>query len=542
MLLTAVAFAVAYGQAPLYFSNQNQYFLHGMAAADYGDLHNDWLAGTIDPTPAFSALVFATTLYLHPWAFYLYYGILQCAYALAMIGLFAFLAGKAKAVWGWPVFAALMVLVHAAATHWAVDRLLKHDYADRLFTGVAEQFVLGHIFQPSAFGVLLVVALCLFAHGRPLLAAVFAALAADAHATYLVPAGLLTLGFMAALGKEGRGRMSMAVGAVALVVVLPGALFPVLTFGPTSPETYAEAQRILAYDRIPHHALPQLWLHKPAMAQVIWTALGIAMTWRTRLFLPLLVPFGGAIVLTGLQIATDSPTLALIFPWRISVVLVPVATTVILARIVALWLLPLGNTAARVAAAVVLVALAGAGCWIEAERFRRYADEKEVPLMEFVSAHRAPGDVYFLPMKIPDLMKTYEIPDNFQRFRLETGAAIYVDFKSIPYKDVEVLEWWSRLRQTQAVEDKIHAGRLAEAVADLSHMGVTHLVQPASHPLAGPLVHQVYADDHYRLYQLKALTGNGQADAKVLNPRIGGMEPEEGVVALSSGGSGTSAA
>ena len=33
------------------------------------------------------------------------------------------------------------------------------------------------------------------------------------------------------------------------------------------------------------------------------------------------------------------------------------------------------------------------------------------------------------------------IPVGLQRFRLHTGAPIFVDVKSIPYKDVDVIEW-----------------------------------------------------------------------------------------------------
>ena len=50
-LLVACVFSLAYGQAPLYYSNQNQYFLHGLAQAGVGHLHEDWLANTVDPTP-----------------------------------------------------------------------------------------------------------------------------------------------------------------------------------------------------------------------------------------------------------------------------------------------------------------------------------------------------------------------------------------------------------------------------------------------------------------------------------------------------------
>ncbi len=108
LVLGAVAFAAAYGQAPLYYSNQNQYFLHGLAAAGVGQLHDDWLARTADPTPVFSGFVALTARFLHPAAFYLDHAALLAAYAAALVGLFASLAGPecaARPLAGVPRFA-----------------------------------------------------------------------------------------------------------------------------------------------------------------------------------------------------------------------------------------------------------------------------------------------------------------------------------------------------------------------------------------------------------------------------------------------------
>src|SRR4051812_6820563 len=66
-LLWAAAFGAAYGPAPLYYSNQNQYFLHGLAAAGRGDLARDWLVTTRDPTPLFSAAVTWTYSHAGEW-------------------------------------------------------------------------------------------------------------------------------------------------------------------------------------------------------------------------------------------------------------------------------------------------------------------------------------------------------------------------------------------------------------------------------------------------------------------------------------------
>ena len=56
-LLLGIVFAISHTWSPLYFQNQNQYFLHGLAQAGVGHLKFDWLASTRDPTPIFSMFV-----------------------------------------------------------------------------------------------------------------------------------------------------------------------------------------------------------------------------------------------------------------------------------------------------------------------------------------------------------------------------------------------------------------------------------------------------------------------------------------------------
>ncbi|MCI0463303.1 MAG: hypothetical protein L0Z62_40670 [Gemmataceae bacterium] len=527
-LLTAAAFAAACGQAPLYYSNQHQYFLHGLAKAGHGLLHEDWLANTLDPTPLFSALVAFTARFLHPWCFHAYYGLLLAAYAAALLGLFAALAGGPVAARRWPVFAALLVLVHAAAIRWCSYHWLGQDYPWYLQAGVAGQYILGGMFQPSVFGILLVVAISLFVWDRPLLAAGCLAAANVVHVTYLLPAALLTLGFIAALAGERRYRLALGVAALALVLVLPITAYTLLTFGPTSPEVFAEAQDILMNVRIPHHARPDLWLDEIAVFQIAWVVLGMALTWRTRLFPILAVPFVLAVLLTLAQVATGSQALALLFPWRISAVLVPVATTVVLSRLVAIPALPLDGTAARRTSAVTLVVLAVAGVWISVGRLAYYMADEELPLLDFVERTKAPGDVYFLPVRVPDLAATTRgslssdfkplpdkrqdtrvIPVDLQRFRLATGAPLFVDFKSIPYKDTEVLAWRDRLRLAEEVQEQIRQGRFSEALTELRDQGVTHVIVPAKQELTGAGFHQVHEDPCYRVYRLTAVPEDG---------------------------------
>jgi hypothetical protein len=516
-VLLAAAFAVAHTQAPLYYSNQNQYLLHGLAAGGLGHLSADWLANTRDPTPLFSGLVAAGYRALGEWSF-------QAAYFLLLTGYFLSARWLVGALPGVPdtrafrlAWAAAFTAAHAAILRVASVELAGVDYPWYLQSGVAGQYLLGPGLQPSAFGVLLLAAVAAFANGRPVLAAALAAGAVVFHSTYLLPAGLLTLGFLAALAVAGRTRTAVAAGAVALVVVAPVVAYVLAGFSPSSEDSFGEAHRILVEVRIPHHAVVARWLDVVACAQIAWMAVGIALLRRTPLFLVLLVFTAGGLALTLAQAATGDHTLALLFPWRVSVLLVPVATAVTLAKLAAL--LPPGRVTGWVSAAVLAVLVAG-GVVVMVERIGYRMSDDEEPLYAFVRGNAKPGDVYLLPVRIPavgggrgSVSTSFTppprpkpgsnlIPVDLQRFRLHTGAPIYADFKSVPYADAEVLEWYRRLK---AVEDWYEEPNwdtpgMREA---LVREGVTHVVAPRGQEPRAAYLEQVHADPAYVVYRVR---------------------------------------
>ncbi len=524
-LAGSAVFSAAYCIAPLYYSNQNQYFLHGLANAGVGLLHEDWLAKTHDPTPVFTALVSFTARYLDPRAFYLYYALILGAYGAAMLGLFVVLVGESIAVRRWPLFVAVFLAVHSALARWCSYRWFGQDYPWFFQAGVAGQYVLGAYLQPSAFGVLLIVAVCLFVRGREWSAGSCAALAAVFHPSYLLPAGLVTLGFLAALLSEGRRLQALRLGALTLGLVLPVLAHVVLVFGPTSAECFAQAEDILVNLRIPHHTRPDRWLDVVAVLQIAWLILALILARKPRLFLVLAVPFGVGTLLTFAQLATGSHTLALLFPWRVSAVLVPLASTVILSRLVSVRLPALDGKALRVVCATVVLIFVGAGVWISTMRSAFRSGDEEMAVMSFVKQTMQPGDVYFLPVTVPDLVNSTRgslssdfkplpdkrrdpriIPVDLQRFRLDTGAPIYVDFKAIPYKDAEVIEWRNRLRRAQTFQTLLALGEnsLSQWVALilLRQQGITHLIVSVREVRVGWECELTFEDAHYRVYRV----------------------------------------
>jgi hypothetical protein len=520
VLLGTAAFAAAYGQAPLYYSNQNQYFLHGLAEAGYGSLSEDWLARTSDPTPIFSALVASTARFLHPAIFYVYYGLLQAVYAAAMLGQFAMLAGPEMTARRWPIFLALLVVVHSGFARSLSYQAFGLDYPWYLQSGVAGQYVLGAMLQPSVFGVGLIVAIYLFVTGRHFAAAICTALVPTLHFTYALPAAFVTAGFLAALLAQRGVRTALALGAVTLALVAPVTLYNWIQFGPSSAETFAQAQEIMANLRIPHHARIDLWLDWIAGVQIGWIGLSLVLAWRTPLFPVLAVPAGLAALLTIVQAATGSQALALLFPWRVSAVLVPIATTVIVSRLVMMRGLPQEREPLRIMSTIACAVLAAAaGIWICTARLAFGSGEEELDMMNFVKASQAPGQVYLVPVRIPrdpvrgsksgDFQPTSDrkrdpglIPLDLQRFRLYTGTPIFVDFKSVPYKDIEVIEWRDRLLRAEGLHEKLQKREVSQALAEMRRQGITHVIEPAGKALDDLRLEPIYKDNYYWVYRI----------------------------------------
>lgn len=514
-------FALIYCQAPLYYSNQNQYFLHGLAAGGFGYLSQDWLAQTADATPTFSALVAATYRWLHPGAFYIYYALLQGAYLLSLSGLVAYLAGKELTPRSLFAFQVLFVLVHSALVRWASYHLFQLDYPWYLQSGVAGQYVLGAMFQPSTFGVLLLLSLWCFVRERPYLAVTMACAAAVLHATYLLSAALLTLGYMLVLWQHGRLRPALQLGSLALLLVAPVLVYTMLTFRPTTPEVFAQAQHILVHERIPHHCLPHLWCDWIAVGQIGWMLASLVLVRRTVLFPMLGLTFAVSAVLTLLQVATNSDMLALLFPWRTSAFLMPVATAVVLGRLVQLGRPALDRPSIAWLGRAALAGLATAGVLLMTFRQGFNNSPEEAGLLEFVRATKQPGDVYLIPVRIPNLTASTRgslssdfkpaaakksdarlIPIDLQRFRLATGAPVYVDFKSVPYRDLEVLEWHNRLECSQRWYEAAAAGMSPKIRNEVRQAGITHIVTTAQHALERPGVRVEFADEYYRVERL----------------------------------------
>ena len=493
-LLLGLLFALTYTQSPLYTSNQNQYFLHGMARAGFGYLKQDWLANTLDPTPLFSAIVYLTYRITHqPLLFYLYYAILLGVYLFCLIGIADFLFDLCKSKTRLGLFLGLVFLVHSAALRFALSRTLGENWTYILEDGLADQRLLGPVFQPSAFGVLLVLSIYLFLKNKPILAVLAAALAATIHPTYLLGAAALTLAYMAdSYRKEHRLSKILLIGATALLAVSPILVYVYSSFANTPPGPSAKAQEILVTYRIPFHAVVGRWFDLTAVVKILLVIWALWLIRKSRLFLILIIPTGIAFLLTVVQVLTHSNTLALLFPWRVSTFVVPLCVTLLLAASVTglFERYPNWNTPGKKWMLVVSALLIGLSTLIGGARlvldFQRQAADQDRAMMAFVGAHHSPDQYYLTPLDMQD-------------FRLVTGSPVYVEFKSIPYQARDVLEWVRRIQNT----DQFYKKADCAWIEKLHNIGLTHVIAtPKLYNLECSDWTAIYQDQHYGVYVL----------------------------------------
>ncbi len=493
IVITAI-FALAYNQSPLFTSNQNQYFLHGYAQAGYGLLSEDWLSNTADPTPVFSSLVAGTLLIFHSgFPFYIYYALLMGIYFFSLYGILRQVIPINSSKLTFHVLFVAIVLLHSTVLRTMLLRIFGWEWSYLFEGGVAGQRLLGSVFQPSSFGVFLLLSIYLYLKDKEYLAVLSAVLAATIHPTYLLSAGALTLAYcIDTILRRKKIGPAIRMGLLALITIAPILAYSYVNFWTGTLRITRAAHDLLVHERIPYHTQVALWFDATVVIKLVFVGLGIFLARKNRLSIVLLIPLVLSIGLTIAQVMMKKHapglTLALLFPWRVSTWLVPVSVGLITAALVSRVIPAVTPTWERIIkpAGYVLIFLAvGAGV------IRTYLEKVESgslsyrPIEAFVAAHRQAGQQYLIPSKLYD-------------FRLEAGVPIYIDFLSIPYKSTDVLEW----RRRSLLANRFYQEGTCDNLVDFLEEGITHVILPDDFPENCPRLHEIYADRAFHLYEL----------------------------------------
>jgi len=335
--LLGLLLMACYPAQQLFSGNQNVYFLWGMAKAGIGSLALDPLLSQTDPFPLFSLLVFGVMKFLHPWVFHLLYWLLNGVYVHALFGIAHHLFDTYGRPTKMALLTALFLLMHSGAIWAGLFRIMFGiDLSWVWDSGLAEQGVLRGYLQPSAIGVFLLLSVLYFLRKQP--QGVFLSLAAAAiiHPNYLFLGAVMGLVYLIQFLREKRISMVQAIvwAGFSALVVMPQLFYVATFFLPHTEEEAAMMREAVSQTAEGNpHLSPALWLTAKTFLQLGIVAVCLFIFRKEmigRLLLALVAAFG---VLTAATFLFDSQTLLSVTPWRISVVLVPVCSILLLGKI-----------------------------------------------------------------------------------------------------------------------------------------------------------------------------------------------------------------
>jgi hypothetical protein len=277
------------------------------------------------------------------------------------------------------------------------------------------------------------------------------------------------------------GLRQAAGTAVYGIPALIAAVYAALVFGPEAPL----GADLLALERMPWHASVTYWFGWEDCYRLGILLLALILLRGSPLFDTFAIALSVCIAGIAIQAMSQSSQLGLLFPWRVSVILVPLAHTILAYKFsyfLSGYLSPRMKPALYFAIVSIPVAT--------------YACRGLI-----VPKPPAPAQALWRTVENqPRGQFLYMVPPEMKEFRLETGKPVYVDFKSHPYLGSDVVRWQQRLRFAQTFYSTPFS---CSATTQLTTLQVTHIVAPAewaTTPCGD--VTEVYRDAHYVLLAL----------------------------------------
>ncbi|MCF8461068.1 MAG: hypothetical protein K9G46_10105 [Flavobacteriales bacterium] len=332
-LMMGVLLTLVYPMQELFSGNQNIYFLWGMADLLPNAFAADPLLLSPNPYPLFSWLISIFPVqFLGSWATILYV-FLNAIYTFSLFGI----ADRITPLYNNRTqlfsFLTFFLFLHSSPI-WGTYFQLLFDIDLRWMwdSGIAEQGVLRGYLQPSMFGVFLLLSLYQAMKKNYALAILCIAPAAAMHASYLFIGGILTI---LILLKANFGKKNLLASGILLLLVLPYSyhIFSHFMHIEEGLKTAINDAVLAGFDTN-LHINPSNWLNPKFYLQIPIMILGIAILWNTQLRFFILGITTIGLILTALAYGMDNTTLISLNPWRVSILIMPIATAAILSKIV----------------------------------------------------------------------------------------------------------------------------------------------------------------------------------------------------------------
>lgn len=414
-LILSILFAITIQQLPL-FQGNSLHLIHAIKNFELNKLQNDWMANTTNHLPLF-------TIFNH---FLIKLASLKIIYLihfclLSLCSLFLFLICKTK-------FEDLNN-PYLSIIWFSIFTIIYHE--NSFFGGVAGQDVINEGYQPASFGVLFFVGLYFFLINKNFYSILFICLAASFHPTYVLHSGFLLLGIFTYYVVKKEYATLIRVSIIYFILILPITLYIIINFFFIDKNLILEGQKILL-DRAVHHAAIQSWFsYKDLISILIYLISLMIIFEKKKFFIPFLVFGFASIIFSFTQFFIQSNTLALSFPWRSSVFLIPISTMIIFSFLIKFFFVQ-----------------------------KKYLKILSIILIFFsisffsIKNHLIENSnkIFYTKMKLVQKIRENYInidrlliPVYLEDIRLNVGIPIFVDWKHPPFKFNEIIEWKKRM-------------------------------------------------------------------------------------------------
>ena len=415
ILFLSVIFALTTQQF-LLFKGNIAVLIHALEIFNDNKLQNDWIANQTDHIPLFTYFNYILIKFFSVKILYFIHFTL-----LSFCALFLFLICRY-------IYPKLFKL-NSIIIWFAIFIFIFHE--NSFFSGLAGQSVIDAGYQPASYGVLFFLGIYFFLNDKNFLSVFFICLAASFHPTYIMHSGFLILGFLTYSFLLKRYSELFKILLYFLILILPITIFVFLNFLNLDKDITNLGQEILM-KRIPHHADILYWFsYKDIISLFTFLIALILIKNKKKLFIPLGIFGLCSIILSSIQYFLQINSLALTFPWRSSVFLMPVSSMVIISHLIDKIKDTFLNKKKTIYSIFFIMSI--------------FFGVKSHILENLNSNFK---EKILLSNKIKEYYHNIDsilVPTDTMSIRLNTGLPIFINYKHHPFRHDEIIDWNIRL-------------------------------------------------------------------------------------------------
>ena len=412
----SVIFALTIQQFTL-FKGAFVVLIHALEIFNDNKLQNDWIANQTDHIPLFTYFNYILIKFFSVKILYFMHFILLslCAFSLFLISKSIYTnLEKSNFIIVW--FTLFIFIFHE----------------NSFFSGVAGQSIIDAGYQPASYGVLFFLGIYFFLINKNFLSILLICISASFHPTYIIHSGFLVLGFSTYFFVFKKYTDLFKIFLYYSFLILPITIFVFFNFLNLDRDTTILGQEILM-KRIPHHADIHYWFsYKDIISIITFFISLILIRDKTKLFISLGIFGLCSIILSTIQYFVEINSLALIFPWRSSVFLMPLSSIIIISFLIDKFREKLLNKKRLIYVVFFSISIFfGLKSHILENLNSNF--EKKIFLFNKIKKYYNEIDTILVPIDTLSI-------------RLNTGLPIFINYKHHPFKHNEIIDWDLRLK------------------------------------------------------------------------------------------------